>query len=183
MAEIAVGPVGFVSHQPHIRLMDEGRRLERLPRLLLGQPGRGQFAQLVVDQRQKLLSGRRIALFDLRENAGDIRHVDQDTSQVPGWVGVRCESEEMPIWLMRAIIVENIMVRREGDVLYLPAGPRFTLKREIKNIITAIAKTVHYLSAHLPARQPPKHTLARIAATGCFNGTFYASGAGQFGPG
>lgn len=75
------------------------------------------------------------------------------TSKTPGWVGVRCESEEMAAWLMRAIIVENIMVRREGDVLYLPAGPRFTVKREIKNVITAIAKTVHYWSTHLLARR------------------------------
>jgi len=75
------------------------------------------------------------------------------TSPVAGWVGVRCESEEMAVWLMRAIIVENIMVRREGDVLYLPAGPRFTLKREIKNVITSIAKTTHYWKAHLLTRQ------------------------------
>lgn len=75
------------------------------------------------------------------------------TSKTPGWVGVRCESEEMAVWLMRAIIVENIMVRREGDVLYLPAGPRFTVKREIKNVITSIAKTVHYWSTHLLARR------------------------------
>ncbi|MES2794144.1 MAG: CbiX/SirB N-terminal domain-containing protein [Planctomycetota bacterium] len=74
-------------------------------------------------------------------------------SKTPGWVGVRCENEEMAIWLMRAIIVENVMVRREGDVLYLPAGPRFTVKREIKNVVTAIAKTVHYWTAHLLARR------------------------------
>lgn len=74
-------------------------------------------------------------------------------SSVPGWVGVRCESEEMAIWLMRAIIVENIMVRREGDVIYLPAGPKFTVRREIKNVITAIAKTTHYWKAHLLTRR------------------------------
>jgi sirohydrochlorin cobaltochelatase len=45
------------------------------------------------------------------------------------------------------------MVRREADVLYLPAGPNFTLKREIKNVITAVAKTVHYWRAHLLARR------------------------------
>ncbi|WP_010586939.1 sirohydrochlorin chelatase [Schlesneria paludicola] len=70
-----------------------------------------------------------------------------------GWIGVRCENEEMAVWLMRAIIVENIMVRREGNVLYLPAGPQFTVKREIKNVITAVAKTVHYWTAHLNARR------------------------------
>ncbi|WP_397570002.1 sirohydrochlorin chelatase [Schlesneria sp. T3-172] len=78
------------------------------------------------------------------------------TSRSPGWVGVICESEEMAVWLMRAIIVENVVVRREGDILYLPAGPRFTVKREIKNVITAIAKTVHYWKAHLFSQRDPR---------------------------
>jgi sirohydrochlorin cobaltochelatase len=69
-------------------------------------------------------------------------------SEVPGWVGVRCDSEEMAVWLVRAIIVENVMVRREGEVLYVPAGPRFALHKEIKNVVTVVAKTCHYWSAH-----------------------------------
>jgi sirohydrochlorin cobaltochelatase len=79
-------------------------------------------------------------------------------SSVAGWVGVRCDSAEMAIWLMRAIIVENVMVRREGDVLYLPAGPGFTLKREIKNVVTVLAKTAHYWTAHLVAQSRPKES-------------------------
>ena len=74
-------------------------------------------------------------------------------SKIPGWVGVRCDSAEMAIWLMRAIIVENVMVRREGDVLYLPAGPRFTMEREIRNVVTVIAKTTHYWTAHIVAKR------------------------------
>ena len=54
----------------------------------------------------------------------------------------------MAIWLMRAIVVENIMVRREGATLYLPAGCRFTLDGEIKNVVTAVAKTHHYWIEH-----------------------------------
>jgi hypothetical protein len=69
-----------------------------------------------------------------------------------GWVGVVCENETMAIWLMRAIIVENVMVRREGPVLFLPAGPAFRVKKEIKNVITSVAKTVHYWRAHLRLR-------------------------------
>jgi sirohydrochlorin cobaltochelatase len=74
-------------------------------------------------------------------------------SKTPGWVGVRCDAEAMAIWLMRAIIVENVMVRREGDVIYLPAGPHFMLKREIKNVVTVVAKTCHYWTAHQAARR------------------------------
>lgn len=78
------------------------------------------------------------------------------TSCTPGWVGVQCQNEEMAVWLMRAIIVENVMVRREGETLFLPAGPKFTVTREIKNVITTIAKTVHYWTAHLKARGPAR---------------------------
>lgn len=86
-------------------------------------------------------------------------------STIPGWVGVRCDSEEMAIWLMRAIIVENVMVRREGDVIFLPAGPKFTLQREIKNVVTVIAKTAHYWTAHIVAKRQGI-TQSSVASTG-----------------
>ncbi|PYO26925.1 MAG: hypothetical protein DMD86_18835 [Candidatus Rokuibacteriota bacterium] len=70
----------------------------------------------------------------------------------PGWIGVACVDEEMAIWLMRAIVVENVMVRRERAVLYLPAGPGFTLEGEIKNVVTVVAKTYHYWTQHQAAR-------------------------------
>ncbi len=69
----------------------------------------------------------------------------------PGWIGLACVDEEMAIWLMRAIVVENVMVRRERAVLYLPAGPRFTLEGEIKNVVTVVAKTYHYWTQHQAA--------------------------------
>lgn len=69
-------------------------------------------------------------------------------SPVMGWIGLQCATQEMAIWLLRAIIVENVMVRREGTVLYLPAAPHFTLAGEIKNVVTVVAKTVHYWAEH-----------------------------------
>jgi sirohydrochlorin cobaltochelatase len=69
-------------------------------------------------------------------------------SQALGWIGVACDTEEMALWLLRAIVVENISVRREGQLLFLPAGPDFRLEYEIKNVITALAKTHHYWSEH-----------------------------------
>lgn len=69
-------------------------------------------------------------------------------SQALGWIGVECDSEEMALWLLRAIVVENVSVRREGALLYLPAGPAFRLEGEIKNVITALAKTHHYWQEH-----------------------------------
>lgn len=52
-------------------------------------------------------------------------------SGVPGWVGLECDSDEMAIWMLRAIVVENVTVRREGAVLWFPAGPDFRLDKEI----------------------------------------------------
>lgn len=70
-------------------------------------------------------------------------------SEKLGWIGLRCEDEEMALWMLRAIIVENVCVRREGNVLYLPAGPAFVLDKEIKNVITVVAKTHHYWTEHI----------------------------------
>ncbi len=69
----------------------------------------------------------------------------------PGWIGMECASDEMAIWLLRAIVVENVSVRREDNILYFPAGPDFRLEKEIKNVITVIAKTNHYWQEHLRA--------------------------------
>jgi len=67
---------------------------------------------------------------------------------VPGWVGLRCPDEATAAWLARAIETENVSVRREGAVLSLPAGPRFRQEEEIKNVVTAVAKTYHYWREH-----------------------------------
>jgi cation diffusion facilitator family transporter len=72
-------------------------------------------------------------------------------STSPGWIGMKCDSEAMALWLIRAITVENVSVRREGSVLYFPASPDFRLEKEIKNIITVIAKTSHYWKEHASA--------------------------------
>jgi hypothetical protein len=69
-------------------------------------------------------------------------------STSPGWVGLRCTGEEMARWLRRAIEVENVRVRCDGAVLYLPAGPHFREEREIKNVVTVVAKTHHYWIEH-----------------------------------
>lgn len=77
--------------------------------------------------------------------------LDPVPSAVPGWVGLRCADEEMARWLCYAIEAENVAVRREGTSIFLPAGPDFVLEREIKNVITAVAKTYHYCTEHRAA--------------------------------
>lgn len=70
-------------------------------------------------------------------------------SEKLGWVGLQCDDEEMALWLLRAIVVENVCVRREKNVLFLPAGPMFQMEKEIKNVITVVAKTHHYWTEHI----------------------------------
>lgn len=72
-------------------------------------------------------------------------------SETPGWIGLVCDDEDMALWLLRAIVVENVTVRREDNVLWFPAGPDFRLEREIKNVITVVAKTNHYWVEHARA--------------------------------
>jgi hypothetical protein len=71
----------------------------------------------------------------------------------PGWVGVVCQGEAMAGWLVRAIIAENLSVRQDGRLLLVPAGPDYRLAKEIKNVVTAVAKTCHYWSGHITEEQ------------------------------
>jgi hypothetical protein len=74
-------------------------------------------------------------------------------SPTPGWVCVTCLGDAMAGWLHRAIVMENVAARRRGAVLELPVAPHFRLEKEIKNVITVIAKTCHYWMGHMPREQ------------------------------
>ena len=37
-----------------------------------------------------------------------------------GWIGIQCLHEEMAVWMQRAVVVENVLARREGEVLFVP---------------------------------------------------------------
>jgi hypothetical protein len=39
-----------------------------------------------------------------------------------GWVGVETAGEEEAVWLLRAVLVERVLARREENVLYLPVS-------------------------------------------------------------
>ena len=71
----------------------------------------------------------------------------------PGWICVTCHGDAMAGWLVRAIAMENVAVRRRGAILELPVSPQFRLDKEIKNVITVIAKTCHYWLGHIPEDQ------------------------------
>jgi sirohydrochlorin cobaltochelatase len=70
-------------------------------------------------------------------------------SPSPGWVQVECADPVMASWLLRAITMENVAARAHGVFLELPAGPAYRIEKEIKNVITVIAKTCHYWVEHM----------------------------------
>jgi sirohydrochlorin cobaltochelatase len=70
-----------------------------------------------------------------------------------GWVRVPCPTETAADWLLRAIVMENVAARREDRHLELPAGPAFRIDKEIKNVVTVMAKTHHYWEGHMSPAQ------------------------------
>lgn len=83
----------------------------------------------------------------------------------PGWLAVACESDAMAAWLAGAIEAERVQARSDGATLYVPVGEWSDVTKEIKNIITVVAKTTHYWAEHVPAapdgsRHPGAYRLA-----------------------
>ncbi len=76
-----------------------------------------------------------------------------EPSSVAGWIDVDCPSTGTAGWLVRAITMENVSAHADRMVVHLPAGPRFRLEKEIKNVITSIAKTCHYWLGHTSVAQ------------------------------
>lgn len=76
-----------------------------------------------------------------------------DRTETAGWIQLYCETETMAEWMHRAIVVENVSVRREGKSVLLPVGPHYRVEKEIKNIVTVSAKTAHYWLYHMPPQQ------------------------------
>ena len=61
-------------HEADVDFMNQGRRLEGLPCGFLGHLLRRESAQFVVDLRQQLLGGVRVALFNGGQDAGYVTH-------------------------------------------------------------------------------------------------------------
>ena len=95
--------------QADVGLVDQGGRLESLPRLLLGHLLCRQFPQLVVDQRQKLLGGMGIAFLDGGQDAV-LRTLKRDIIAVP---------EEHPI----PELFNRFLVTHEHIALVVDAFP------------------------------------------------------------
>jgi sirohydrochlorin cobaltochelatase len=122
-----------------------------------GPPHRG--ALLEPPAREEILSdpaSQSMVLAELERAIRAVTGLPVTTKAPPGWIGVGCDSEAMAIWLLRAIVVENVSARREGSTLFLPAGPRYTEAGEIRSVVTALAKSHHYWLEHSGRAAPPR---------------------------
>lgn len=90
---------------------------------------------------------------ELCRGVGMVTGLAVEPSLTPGWIDVDCPSTTMAGWLARAITMENVSAHAAGMVLHLPAGPRFRPEKEIKNVVTSIAKTCHYWLEHTSVAQ------------------------------
>ncbi|MGC4106735.1 MAG: hypothetical protein QM753_10355 [Thermomicrobiales bacterium] len=92
----------------------------------------------------------------------------------PGWVGLVCPDADAAAWLARAINAENVLARLDETTILLPADPSFRTEAEIKNVVTATAKTYHYWSEHAAARAAPTTTITTTRQSRSFSALRWA---------
>jgi len=100
-------------------------------------------------------------LHDICRGVSMVAELPVQPSPVLGWVRITCPYEAMAGWLLRAIVIENVSARVvDGTMLDLPAGPGYRIEKEIKNVVTVIAKTSHYWTGHM--RAPQQQAIDRL---------------------
>ncbi len=72
-----------------------------------------------------------------------------EPSDEPGWLAITCRSRQQAAWMCACVILENVDARLdEEDRLLVPASADFTLKDQVKSVITVVAKVAHYWQMH-----------------------------------
>lgn len=64
--------------------------------------------------------------------------------QYDGWLGIECTDVRAAIWMMRAMVVSNILSRREGTVLFVPLNPQSD--PEGKTVVRSVVRTHGFAS-------------------------------------
>ncbi len=123
-----------------------------------GPPHRGSL--LTADRQQDATSPRYQAV--LAEIIRGVKAVSGLSASAgpPGLVAIETGHAGTAHWLVNAILEENVEARRDGSLILMPCSASFTIKGEIKNVITAVAKTTHYYVEHLPAEAKQASTAA-----------------------
>lgn len=88
-------------------------------------------------------------LAEIVRGVKDVSGMEARSAEQAGWVAVETDSTGMANWLAEKIVAENVEARNDGKLLLVPIAEHYTLKGEIKNVVTVIAKTSHYWREHL----------------------------------
>ncbi len=117
-----------------------------------GPPHRGEDSALTLQSGDEAPEAGFDAIAEIRRGIWETTNLYSEPAE-PGWLAVSCSSRKMAAWLCAAIILENVDARCDEDRLLVPAQPGFRLKDEVKSVITVVAKTNHYWSAHVQAQE------------------------------
>lgn len=90
---------------------------------------------------------------EIARGIGLVTGICAEPAATPGWLRMYCTSAAMSGWIARAIVMENVTAISQGLSVLLPTGPDFRVEKEIKNVITSVAKTCHYWQDHMPEKQ------------------------------
>jgi sirohydrochlorin cobaltochelatase len=53
-----------------------------------------------------------------------------------GWAGIDTGSEDAAVWMLRAVVAEGVLARREATILYIPVGARYEVD-EVNRVVAA----------------------------------------------
>jgi len=112
-----------------------------------GPPHRGSFLEAPINPDTGS-DGYAVAVAEITRGIKEVSGLTAAPATA-GWLAITCESPQQALWLAGAIEEENVAARYVANRLYVPVGDQFRLKKEIKNVITAVAKTAHYWEEHL----------------------------------
>ena len=116
-----------------------------------GPPHRGPESALAGGARGDAASDTSGAVEEIRRGIWETTGLYSEPA-APGWLAVTCESPRMAAWLCATIILENVEARCDEERLLLPADSSFAVEDQVKSVVTVVAKTHHYWSAHTAGR-------------------------------
>jgi sirohydrochlorin cobaltochelatase len=118
-----------------------------------GPPHRGPDSALGVVASSDAAPAGTEAIAEIRRGIWETTGLYSEPS-APGWLAITCDSPRMAAWLCATIILENVEARCDEERLLVPADASFELVDQVKSVITVVAKTHHYWSAHIAGTGP-----------------------------
>jgi hypothetical protein len=77
--------------------------------------------------------------------------IQASSSRYIGWVGVETADEEQAVWMLRAVLVEGVLARREDNVLYVAVGATPN-PIQTDRVVRALSRAWHLWKESSPGR-------------------------------